>query len=139
MRTMNQPALILFDGTCNLCCGWIQFLIRRDPTMKFRFALLKSEVGMKLMNSVDTCNRDLDSIVYLKSNRCFQESSAVLEILHDLGGSWRVFRVLKLIPKPIRDALYRSISRRRSAFFGTRGSCYLPSTENQKRFLITNG
>jgi len=136
---MNQAAIILFDGDCNFCCGWVQFLIRRDPKMKFRFALLKSEYGMKLLNSVDTGNRSVDSIVYLKRNQYFQESSAVLEILHDIGGIWSTFIVLKLIPKPIRDTLYRSIAKRRYAIFGTRRSCYLPSFENRKRFLSTNG
>ena len=132
---MNQFPVILFDGICNLCCGWVQFVIRRDKELKFRFASLQSESGRKLLNSIGLKTRNMESIVYLKGSKYFQESSAVLEILYELGGIWRLFVVFKLIPHSIRDSIYRAIAKRRYVFFGSRSSCYLPSSENQKRFL----
>src|ERR1035437_1342864 len=131
---MNQFPVILFDGICNLCCGWVQFVIRRDKELKFRFASLQSESGRKLLNSIGLKTRNMESIVYLKGSKYFQESSAVLEILYELGGIWRLFVVFKLIPHSIRDSIYRAIAKRRYVFFGSRSSCYLPSSENQKRF-----
>nr|WP_313781813.1 DCC1-like thiol-disulfide oxidoreductase family protein [Paenibacillus larvae] len=31
-------SLLLFDGACNLCSSAVQFIIRRDPARRFRFA-----------------------------------------------------------------------------------------------------
>jgi len=132
---MNQNPVIIFDGICNLCCGWIQYLIRKDKTMKFRFVSIQSETGQKLLNEVNENDKKMESIIYLKENLYFRESSAVLEILTDIGGIWKLVAVLKLIPKPIRDKIYRIIAKRRYSYFGKRTTCLLPTPENKKRFL----
>ena len=131
---MNKPPVIIFDGICNLCCGWVQFLIRRDKNARFRFASLQSQTGESILNSFNLSNK-IKTIVYLKDNQCFQESSAVLEILKDLGDAWKVFILLKLIPRTIRDTIYRLIARNRYILFGKRATCFLPTWDNQKRFL----
>lgn len=132
---MYQYPVIIFDGICNLCCGWIQYLIRKDKTMKFRFASSQSEAGRKLMNGDYENDKMMESIIYIKENHYFRESSAVLEILTDVGGYWKLVAVLKLIPKPIRDKIYQSIAKRRYRYFGKRTTCLLPTPENKKRFL----
>ena len=133
---MNQPPVILFDGICNLCCGWVQFLIRKDKKMLFRFASIQSDSGEKLLNSSALSKGNIDSIVYLKENQCFLESSAVLEILKDLGGMWGIVSLLKLIPQSIRNEIYRFVAKRRHRFFGKRVTCFLPTSNMQKRFLV---
>jgi len=132
---MIHPPLILFDGICNLCCGWVQFLIRQDKDRKFKFASIQSESGQKLLNSVGISTKIMETVIYLKGNQCFQKSSAVLEILNDMGGVWKIFVVFKLIPKPIMDGIYQFIAKKRYRYFGKRVTCYLPGAENQKRFL----
>jgi len=132
---MTQSRLILFDGICNLCCGWVQFLIRHDNRMKFRFASIQSAIGQRMLHTVGISDNMMESIVYIKGSVCFSESSAVLEILKDLGGIWKLFSVFGLISKPIRDGIYRFISKNRNRYFGKRASCYSPTHENQKRFL----
>jgi len=132
---MNQNPVIIFDGICNLCCGWIQYLIRIDKTMKFRFVSIQSERGQKMLNQIHENVIMTESIIYLKENKSFRESSAVLEILTDIGGVWKLIAVLKLIPKPIRNKLYQLIAKKRYHYFGKRATCLLPSPENKKRFL----
>jgi len=132
---MNQFSVIIFDGICNLCCGWIQYLIRKDKTMKFRFVSIQSETGQKLLNKVDGNVKQRESIIYLKENKYYLESSAVIEILSDVGGLWKLIVVLKLIPKPIRNKLYQIIAKKRYRFFGKRTDCLLPTPVNKKRFL----
>jgi len=133
--TMNQLPVILFDGVCNLCSSWVQFLIRRDKKFVFRFASLQSESGKRILNSIGLSNNDLKTIVYFKEKTFFVESSAVLEILKDLGGIWKVSVIFQLIPKVVRDKIYRYIAKRRYKLFGIRSSCLLPTPENEKRFL----
>jgi len=131
----NQNPVILFDGICNLCSGWVQFLIRKDTNMKFRFAPIQSETGQRLLHTVGLESSNIETVIYLKENECFRESSAVLEILKDLGGLWTFASVLKLIPGTLRDGFYRFIAKKRYRFFGKRTTCFIPTPENQKRFL----
>ena len=132
---MTETPVILFDGICNLCCGWVQFLIRHDKKSKFRFASIQSAIGQSMLHSGGISNKMPESVVYLKESQYFRESTAVLEILIDMGGIWKIFSVFKLIPNPIRDGLYRFIAKNRNRYFGKRASCYSPTHENQKRFL----
>ena len=81
--------LILFDGVCNLCNSTVYFIIRRDPKGKFKFASLQSEVGQSFMKRLKIPSKEIDSIVYLKDDRYFIKSTAVLNILKDLGGFWK--------------------------------------------------
>ena len=132
---MDQYPVIIFDGICHLCCGWIRYLIRKDKTMKFRFATIQSETGQKVLNEVPENEKMMESIIYVKGNQYFRESSAILEILTDIGGFWKIVVVLKLIPKAIRDKIYQFIAKRRYRYFGKRTTCLLPTPENKKRFL----
>jgi predicted DCC family thiol-disulfide oxidoreductase YuxK len=48
---MNSPSIILFDGQCNVCNTFVQFVIRRDPTGKFQFAPLQSEQAARALQA----------------------------------------------------------------------------------------
>jgi len=49
---MNSPSIILFDGQCNVCNTFVQFVIRRDPAGKFQFAPLQSEQAARALQAV---------------------------------------------------------------------------------------
>lgn len=134
---MPEPGshIILFDGVCNLCTGLVQFLIRRDPQGRFRFASLQSEAGRQLLRDHGYPELPLTSIVYIKGDRWFHMSTAVLEILKTLGGLWQVSGVFRLIPQGLRDRLYRFIARRRYRWFGKNEECMVPTPEWKQRFL----
>jgi len=104
--------------------------------MLFKFASIQSEVGERLLNSAGLNNKELKTIIYLKNNQVYLASTAVLEILTDLGGIWKMFSLFQLIPKAVRDRIYLFIAERRYRIFGKRSSCLLPTPENQKRFLL---
>jgi len=133
--TMNQTQVILFDGICNLCCGWVKFLLNKDKSSKFLFASLQSQSGIRLLRSSGIIDQKMESVVYLRGNEAFRESTAMLEILKDLGGIWKLFVILKLIPLPVRNEIYQFIAKRRYRLFGKRATCLLPTTENKKRFI----
>ncbi len=131
---MNQ-SVILFDGVCNLCNAWVQFLIRIDKHEIFQFATLQSESGQKLVSLYNIKTGQPEFVVYISNSICLIESDAILEILNDLGGFWKFFIVFKLIPKILRDRIYRFIARKRYKIFGKRASCMIPTPELKKRFL----
>jgi predicted DCC family thiol-disulfide oxidoreductase YuxK len=129
-----QP-IIFFDGICNLCNGFVQFIIKRDPAARFRFASLQSEVGLKAMKESGLPASSLSTVVYLKDSHYYFKSSAALHVLKDLGGGWKLFYGLILIPKLLRDGVYDILARNRYRIFGKREECMVPRADLQSRFL----
>ena len=72
MDGMEAPAnpIVLFDGVCNLCSGSVQFIIRRDPKGRFRFASLQSPVGERLRAELGI-DPALDSVLLVEDGRWY--------------------------------------------------------------------
>jgi len=127
--------VVLFDGVCNLCNGSVQFILKRDPQGRFRFASLQSEPGRRLMTEHGLDPDALSSVVVVEEGRVWKESSAALRIARHLPGAWKLLRVFTLVPRPLRDAAYRLIARNRYRWFGKMEACWLPTPELKGRFL----
>jgi predicted DCC family thiol-disulfide oxidoreductase YuxK len=133
----GSPTLI-FDGVCNLCNGAVQWVIRHDPRAVFRFAALQSEAGQALLagHALPLSPRQsIASVVLVDGERVWFRSDAALEVLCRLGGVWGVLRFLRLVPRPIRDAIYDWVARHRYNWFGRRDECWLPTPELRRRFV----
>lgn len=131
----NDAAVVLFDGVCGLCNGTVDFLLRHDTRGALRFAALQSESGKRLLAECGLPAEALDSVVLVERGRCVTESTAVLQALAYLGYPWRVLSVLRVIPQPLRDIVYRYIARHRYAWFGRRDQCRIPTESEHARFL----
>jgi predicted DCC family thiol-disulfide oxidoreductase YuxK len=127
--------LLLFDGVCNLCNGVVQSVIRHDRAGRFRFAALQSEAGQAVLQQLGLPTEQFDSFVYVTEGRLFTESTAALRVARDLGGVWQLLYALIIVPRPIRDAVYRWVARNRYWFFGKQESCMMPTPELRARFL----
>jgi len=133
------PDTILFDGVCNLCNGFVQFVIRHDATGRFRFAALQSTAGQGLLAaqgvSATSLAADPESVLLLSGGKLYSHSDAVLRIAQGLGGIWRLLAVSRLLPRAWRDASYRFVARHRYRWFGRQESCMLPTPALKARFL----
>jgi predicted DCC family thiol-disulfide oxidoreductase YuxK len=133
------PDTILFDGVCNLCNGFVQFIIRHDPEGRFRFAALQSEAGQRLLAAQGMAPAALaaepESVLLLSGGRLYSHSTAVLHIARRLGGIWQLAALGWVLPRAWRDALYRFIARHRYRWFGREESCMLPTPALKARFL----
>lgn len=127
---MKEQTIILFDGICNLCCGWVQILLRYDKQDIFTFVSIQSEPGIEILKQLELSVENQDSIIYIKDNQPFTESSAVFEIIKDTKSFWGIFLIFKILPKKLNDFIYRSIARNRYAIFGKKTTCYIPYKEN---------
>jgi predicted DCC family thiol-disulfide oxidoreductase YuxK len=127
--------IVLFDGACNLCNASVLFLIDRDPHARFRFAPLQSETGRRLLEKHRLTSPPVDSVVLIEGDRAWTESDAALRIARHLGGVWGVASLFKIVPRGLRDGLYRWVARHRYAWFGRQESCRLPTPELRARFL----
>jgi predicted DCC family thiol-disulfide oxidoreductase YuxK len=129
----GQP-IVFFDGVCGLCNRLVDVLLRADRGARLRFAPLQGETARALLPPRPADAAEW-SIVYLDERGLHERTDAVLRLGRRLGGVWRLVTVLRLMPPPIRDGLYRVIARNRYQWFGRRGACRIPSADERRRFL----
>lgn len=130
----NNENILLFDGVCHLCNNLVLFIIKKDPKSQFKFAALQSEMGKLLLKKYILDSNNLNTVVYIKGERNFLKSTAILNIVKDLGGYWKLFYALIIIPKFIRDIIYDLIAKSRYRIFGKKESCMIPSPDINQRF-----
>jgi predicted DCC family thiol-disulfide oxidoreductase YuxK len=127
--------IVVFDGQCLLCNGWVQFLLRHDRSQRIRFASIQSAVGQQLLARAGLQVEGLQTLLVIDGERSWQHTAAILRVLHALGWPWRLAWVGWLVPAPLRDALYRWVARNRYRIWGRSATCMLPAPEHRARFL----
>lgn len=132
---MEDKPILLFDGVCNLCNGFVQFILLRDPQGLFQFASLQSDVGQLLLDKYGLDSTGLDTVILLKGGRAYTHSDVALEVAPALQGFWQWVAVFRLVPRPVRDAIYNWVARNRYRWFGKQAVCMLPKAEWEGRFL----
>ncbi len=131
--------LLLYDGVCALCNRSVRFLLRIDSRKRIFFAPLQGETaaGVRARHRVP---ETLDSMILVTGLGDDDEtvhagSTAVLTSLAVVGGLWRVVSWLRIVPRPLRDLVYRWVARHRYRWFGRHESCPIPPPEVTGRFL----
>ena len=126
---------ILFDGVCNLCNGFVVFIIKRDPEAKFKFASLQSEEGEKVQEEFNLEPHNIRTMVLVDNDNFYVKSDAALRILKELSGLWPLLYYFIYVPRPIRDFVYDIVAKNRYRWFGRLDECMVPTPELKKRFL----
>jgi predicted DCC family thiol-disulfide oxidoreductase YuxK len=157
--------VILFDGLCNLCnsaVAWIVDHDRRDRGRgRFRFASLQSAIARELLSKAGAAQGGAtsdgkpsplplsrrergeeqnaavpDSIVLIdEQGGMHVRSDAAIRIARGLGFPWSLAAVFTIVPRPLRDWLYRLVARNRYRWYGRRESCRVPTAAERARFL----
>ncbi|MFD2572588.1 thiol-disulfide oxidoreductase DCC family protein [Spirosoma soli] len=135
MDTSSSQPLVLFDGVCNLCNSAVTFIIERDPKAQFRFASLQSDVGQDMLQRLGRSTNQFDSFVLWENGRFYERSTAALRIARQLSGVWPLLYGFIIVPKPIRDGVYRFVARNRYRWFGKRDACMMPTPALKARFI----
>lgn len=138
---------MLFDGTCNLCNGAVQFMLDHERGRELRFAALQSESGRAVLTQAmgeaaalaivhgASGDGDPDSVVLVEGGVAYTHSTAGLRIARYLRAPWRWAFALVVVPRFLRDAVYRFIARHRYRWFGRSETCRVPTPELRARFL----
>jgi predicted DCC family thiol-disulfide oxidoreductase YuxK len=132
--------IVLYDGVCGLCNHLVQFLLKRDRRDRFRFASLQSEFTGGLLRRHGIDPHDLDTVYVVKGHGTPDEtllarSDAILYMLSELGGVWKLTGIGKVLPRAFRDAVYKTVARNRYRVFGKHESCMLPEPKHRAKFL----
>jgi predicted DCC family thiol-disulfide oxidoreductase YuxK len=113
----------------------VQFIIKKDKKEQFRFAPLQSDAGARLLRQYGLSTTDLDSFVLIHQGHAYKRSSGALRVAKLLGGGWRLLYGLIVIPKFIRDAVYKFVAKNRYKWYGKKDSCMVPTPALKARFL----
>ncbi|GIP39345.1 hypothetical protein J31TS4_26250 [Paenibacillus sp. J31TS4] len=130
----TEGPVVLFDGVCSFCHASVRFLLKRDSRGVFRFAARQSQAGQAYAERFPQLAKT-DSVALVAEGRCYTESAAALRIGARLGGPWRLLAILLLVPRPLRDGVYRWVARNRYRWFGQTDACVLPAPGVRDRFL----
>lgn len=127
LQSLQHP-IIVYDGQCILCNGFVQWLIRKDRNEIFRYTTLQSSGNISSAIKGDT-------VILLDKEKVFTHSDVALKALPKLGGAWKVVQLLNIIPSQIRNKVYSFIAHNRYRWFGKSETCLLPDPEKQHLFL----
>ena len=128
--------IVLFDGHCNFCSGVVNFLIDRDPHGRLKFAALESETGRRLLADHGLPMPDEpDTMVFIVAGKALVRSDAALATTKYLSGLWPLTRFGSLVPRFLRDQIYKLVARNRYRWFGRSEACRVPTPATRGRFL----
>lgn len=131
----NDKKVILFDGICNFCNFWVNFIIERDKKDLFRFASLQSEVGQSLLRKLELSETDFDSFVLIEGLNYYIKSTAALKVIKEINGWLKVLYPFIFFPEIFRDSVYNLISKNRYRIFGKSDSCRMPTEKEKSKFI----
>jgi predicted DCC family thiol-disulfide oxidoreductase YuxK len=136
----DAAPVLLYDGTCGFCAESVQLVLKHDRTKVLRFAALDSDFGRAVLQRHPEL-AGIDSVLWVEPSaertgpeRILTQSTAALRVAAYLGGAWRLATVAALVPRGLRDALYRLVAKHRHRLPGGR-QCLVPSVEERTRFL----
>ena len=132
---MSAP-VIVFDGVCNVCSVWVQFVLRRDREGRFRFAGMQGAAGRRLLQDDGLDPDDPDSFLLVEEGAVYRETDAIIRILKALKQPWPLAgAAFGLLPRGMRDWAYFRLARNRYRLFGRKETCMTPPAGWQERFL----
>ncbi len=133
-QRIDGKTLVFFDGVCNFCNGSVNFIIDRDPRSQMMFAPLQSEAAQRILEEHSFVS-DLDTIVVLDGGRLYTHSSAGIRIVRKLNGLWPLLSIGWIVPRPLRDGVYRWVAHNRYKWFGKEEVCRMPTPDIRARFV----
>jgi predicted DCC family thiol-disulfide oxidoreductase YuxK len=118
-----------------LCSSFVQFILRADRARRFRFVGAQSALGAALYRHYGLPSVAYTTNILLAGGQAFINAEGSIRVFEALGFPYRLMAVGRLLPRPVRDALYKIVARNRFTWFGARQTCYRPQAADAGRFL----
>lgn len=131
----NEKQIILFDGVCNFCNFWVNFVIKRDKKNLFRFAVLQSEKAKELTSRLNIDISNFDTFFLIVGEKFYIKSTAALMVCKNLHDPIKILYPFIILPKIFRDLFYDIIAKNRYKLFGKRDICRTPTEAEKVKFL----
>ncbi|MCS4090199.1 thiol-disulfide oxidoreductase DCC family protein [Rhizobium sp. BK176] len=131
----DDKPIIVFDGECVFCSGWVKFALKADTRRRYRFLTAQSEIGAALYRHYGLDDRDYETNILVQDGVAYFRSIGSIKMVAGLGFPWSVVKALSVIPTGVADFIYEFVARNRFRIAGRKTSCYVPSAEDRARFL----
>ena len=127
--------VLIFDGECVMCSHTAAFVLKHERHKRCNFVAAQSELGRALYRHYGMDDTDFETFVLLHEGIARLRSDAALQLMSLIGFPWSLAAVFRIVPRPLRDAIYTFVARNRYRLFGRRDACYMPAPEHRDRFL----
>lgn len=127
--------VIIFDGVCVLCNGWVNFVLRFDRKKHVHFIIAQSELGEEIYAELGLKSNDYETFIVVSNGIVNTKLDGVFALFRMLGWPWRILNVGRIMPSFFKNFFYDLIAKNRYALFGKRDTCILPTPEIKARFL----
>lgn len=131
----SDGPIIVFDAMCVLCSANAAFVLRHDRHGRFRLASMQGDIGAALYRQFGIDPTNPESLIVVKGDRALRDSDAVLGIWAGLDRPWKALAAFRIVPRQLRDPVYRLVARHRYRLFGRRSTCWIPTPEQARRIL----
>ncbi len=127
--------LILFDGVCILCSGWVRFLLGHDRAEHFRFTPVQSLYGRRLASMLGIDPDRQKTNVLIEGGRAYFKFDTLIQAATHVP-RWRWMRAAAILPRALRNWIYDRVARNRYRLFGKTEHCMVPTPDVSCRFVM---
>jgi predicted DCC family thiol-disulfide oxidoreductase YuxK len=131
---MNKK-ILFFDGVCNLCNGFVQFILKHETNSEFKFCSLQGEFAANFFKEKQFITSGIDSVIVFENNQFYIESAAAFKIINKLKWPYKAFYIFSTLPEFLNNSIYKFIAKSRYKIFGKSNVCWVITDKNKTRFL----
>ncbi|HEV7319594.1 MAG TPA: thiol-disulfide oxidoreductase DCC family protein [Ensifer sp.] len=131
----DDRPVVVFDGECIFCSGWVRFLLRHDRSAQYRYITAQSPLGQALYRHYGLDMRDFESNILIENGVARFKSDGSIRTIARLGLPWSLMNICRVLPAPVRDRLYDLVAKNRYRIAGRRQACLVPTPEERGRFI----
>jgi predicted DCC family thiol-disulfide oxidoreductase YuxK len=132
---LGPDGLMVFDGVCNFCSATVRLVILMDANGLIRFSPTQSPYGQLLCRQAGVDPADPTTFLFFDQGRPLEATDAMAALVARLKAPWRWLRFVTIVPRPLRDGLYRLVARNRYRLFGKRATCMVSPPQLRARFI----
>ena len=123
---------LMFDGVCNLCDGFVNFVADHDAERRVRFGAQQKHEDLLTRIGAPT---DLSTLVLIQGDAFYLYSDAALRTFAVLDWPLSLMSGFLAVPAPLRDAAYKLVAKYRYLVFGKSEDCRVPTGDFKRRFI----
>ncbi len=132
---MASQSIVFFDGTCNLCNGYIQFILKHESTSHYQFASLQSPFAIAFFANKHFDTSQIDSVIVFENEQFYTQSEAVFKIIQHLKWPYKSASIFSVLPLFLSNFMYKLMAKYRYKLFGQAKTCWVMQPQYINRFL----